>query len=177
MQNVFAVLVLMCATLPAAADVYKWVDSEGKIHYGDTPPAKGAARSIDLPNIGTESPATEQSGRNAPPAQVPPAPAPQDPVAAAPAPVRGMAFDVYILLRTGMTEGDLLQRAGPPDYESSDGTVGSTVVSGRRRGRVETFSNLELRKFYYYPTQSDPFTTVVTLAGGLISDLQRTRKF
>lgn len=177
MQHVFAILVLACAAFPAAAEVYKWVDSEGKVHYGDTPPAKGAARRIELPSIGTEignagSPAAEKGNAGAPAAQ-----APQEPVAAAPAPVRGMAFDAYILLRTGMTEGELLQRAGPPDYESSDGTVGSTVVSGRRRGRVETFNNLELRKFYYYPTQSDPFTTVVTLTGGLISDLQRTRKF
>jgi hypothetical protein len=87
-----------------------------------------------------------------------------------------MPFDVYIMLRNGMTEGELLQRAGPPDYESNDGTVGSAVISGRR-GRVRTFNNLELRKLYYYPTLSDPFTTMVTLTGGMISDLQRTRKF
>jgi len=179
MRMVLAILALWCAALPAAAEVYKWVDREGKVHYSDTPPANAASRPIELPKAGpesrpAESPAAEPKPRAEPPAQsaaVPQAPAPA-PVAA----TRGMAFDVYIMLRNGMTEGELMQRAGPPDYESSDGTVGSAVFSGRR-GRVQTFNNLELRKLYYYPTASDPFTTVVTLTGGMISDLQRTRKF
>jgi hypothetical protein len=117
-----------------------------------------------------------------PPIQVtinPPAPESQPPTA-----VRGMPFDVFIMLRQGMTEAELLQRAGPPDYMSVDGSVGN-VVSARRIGppgpgkppRVETFSNMELKNFYYYPTVSDPFTTVVTLTGGRISEMQRTRKF
>lgn len=180
MQNVFAALALLCVALPAAAGVYKWIDREGKVHYSDTPPANSASRPVDLPNIGTgtrpeESAAAEQKPRVEVPAQA--AAAPQAP-AAAPVPEnRGLPFDVYIMLRHGMTEGELLQRAGPPDYESADGTVGSRVISGRRGARVQTFNNLELRKFYYYPTLSDPFTTVVTLTGGMISDLQRTRKF
>jgi uncharacterized protein DUF4124 len=27
---------------PAHAEIYKWVDRDGKIHYSDSPPAKGA---------------------------------------------------------------------------------------------------------------------------------------
>jgi hypothetical protein len=176
MQNVFAVLALLCSALPAAADVYKWVDREGKVHYGDTQPTNVPSRLVELPDIGAGSrpeaiPAPQEQPRDGPPPSQAAA-APQAPVAA----VRGMPFDVYIMLRNGMTEGELLQRAGPPDYESNDGTVGSAVISGRR-GRVRTFNNLELRKLYYYPTLSDPFTTIVTLTGGMISDLQRTRKF
>jgi len=179
MQRVLSIFALLCAALPAAADVYKWVDSEGKIHYSDTPPAKGAAKTVDLPKVvveskPAESPVVEQKPR-AESAQV--AAAPQAPAAPEPQASRGMAFDVYIMLRNGMSEGELMQRAGPPDYDSTDGTVGSAVVSGPKRNRVESFNNLELRKLYYYPTQSDPFTTVVTLTGGMISDLQRTRKF
>lgn len=180
MQNVVAVLALLCAALPAAADVYKWVDREGKVHYGDTPPVNAPSRPIDLPNIGTEArpeanPAEQQKPRDKPPSQA--AAVPQAPVVAPAPAIRGMPFDAYIMLRNGMTEGELLQRAGAPDYESNDGTVGSAVISGRRGARMQTFSNLELRKLYYYPTLSDPFTTVVTLTGGMISDLQRTRKF
>lgn len=179
MQKVFALLALLCAVLPAAADVYKWIDREGKVHYSDTPPANAASKPVDLPNIGTESraaesPVAEQKPRAEPAPQA--AAVPQAPAVPPVASNRGMPFDVYIMLRNGMSEGELMQRAGPPDYESSDGTVGSAVVSGRR-GRVQTFNNLELRKLYYYPTLSDPFTTVVTLTGGMISDLQRTRKF
>ena len=180
MLNACAFLVLLCAAFPAAADVYKWVDREGRFHYSDTPPANARSRSVDLPKGGSEtrpevSPVEEQKQPAEPPRQA--AAAPQAP-AAAPVPAnRGMAFDVYIMLRNGMTEGELLGRAGPPDYESSDGTVGNVVTTGRRGSRVESFNNLELRKLYYFPTLSDPFTTVVTLTGGMISDLQRTRKF
>jgi hypothetical protein len=168
---------LLCAWLPAvAADVYRWVDREGKVHYSDTPPpGESSARPINLPNARPPGPADIYIEPKAPtPAAPPEAAAPQEPAVAAAPRNRGMSFDTYILLRTGMSEGELLQRAGAPDYESSDGTVGSTVRRGRR---VETFSNLEFKKFYYYPTPSDPFTTVVTLTGGYISDLQRTRHF
>lgn len=180
MQNVSAVLALLCAAIPAAADVYKWVDREGGVHYSDTPPANAPSRPVDLPNIGTEtrpevSPVVERKPLPEPSLQA--AAAPQAPAPAPVPAVRGLPFDVYIMLRNGMTEGELLQRAGSPDYESADGTVGSAVITGRRGARVQYFNNLELRKLYYYPTLSDPFTTVVTLTGGLISDLQRTRKF
>lgn len=172
---------LLIAAVPAAADVYKWVDREGKVHYGDVPPPNSAARPIGVPT----TPATE--GRMEPvpaepqareaPRPAPPAEAPAMQAAAPSASNRGMPFEVYIMLRQGMTEGELLQRAGPPDHESSDGTVGSSVAIGRRGNRTHSFNNLEVRRLYYFPTPSDPFTTVVTLTGGLISDLQRTRQF
>jgi hypothetical protein len=175
-------LLLLAAMLPAlAADVYRWTDKEGKVHYSDTPPpGNPAARPLDLPDAKPGAPDIVIEPRAEPPAQPPAAAAPrveergeERAVAAVPA-YRGMSFDTYIMLRQGMSEGELLQRAGAPDYESADGTVGTTVRRGRR---VETFSNLEFKKFYYYPTTSDPFTTVVTITGGYISDLTRTRQF
>jgi hypothetical protein len=43
------ILVAFLALAPAAiADVYKWVDSNGSVHYGDTPPANARSRSVDL---------------------------------------------------------------------------------------------------------------------------------
>jgi hypothetical protein len=84
------------------------------------------------------------------------------PVAAQPYPpaaaVRGMVFDTYIRLQTGMTEGELLARAGRPDYIAFE-SIGDIVKS-----------------FYYYPTLSDPFITVVTLRGGRIDNIERTKK-
>jgi len=182
-MRILLAMLAFIAAAPAAADVYKWVDKEGKVHYGDSPPPNSAAKPVDMPrepvaNGQGEVPPTgpkpreERKANAEPPPQAQAAP----PVEAARA-NRGMSFDVYIMLRQGMSEGELLQRAGAPDYESADGTVGSTVVTGRRRNRAGSFSNLELKKFYYFPTSSDPFTTVVTLTGGTISDLQRTRQF
>ena len=80
-------------------------------------------------------------------------------VGAQSAPVRGMDFDTYIRLQRGMSEGELLLRAGPPDYVSFDGLRDELAKS-----------------FFYYPTQSDPFITVVTLRGGRIDNIERTKK-
>ena len=81
------------------------------------------------------------------------------PALAQPAPqVRGMDFDTYIRLNRGMTEGELVLRAGPPDYAALENLAGI------------------VKSFYYYPTTSDPFLTVVTLRGGRIDHIERTRK-
>ena len=78
---------------------------------------------------------------------------------AQPAPqVRGMDFDTYIRLNRGMSEGELLLRAGPPDYAAVDDLAGI------------------VKSFYYYPTMSDPFMTVVTLRGGRVDHIERTKK-
>lgn len=106
-------------------------------------------------------------------------------------PARGMAFDVYIRLKAGMTEAELLQRAGPPDYESDGGWVtrsqiivqGSRVIdpatgrSAPQRSATRNELTLPVKTWYYLPTLSDPFTTAVTLTGGRISHLDRQKKF
>ncbi|HWH46236.1 MAG TPA: DUF4124 domain-containing protein [Burkholderiales bacterium] len=193
MQKILsAVAMLLLAPLVVQADAYKWVDRNGSVHYGDRPPANVRATPVDMKSAGPSravqlpvTPAVEQTPQ-------PPAHAPiQISIAPEPAPqrsTRGMDFSVYIMLRAGMSEGELLQRAGPPDFQTYDGTVGVSVVgkAGRvndpagntlRGSRVTSFNNLEVRRYYYYPTLSNPFTTVLTLTGGMISDLQRTRRF
>jgi ketosteroid isomerase-like protein len=87
-------------------------------------------------------------------------PAENRPGTAARGPVRGMDFDVFIRLERGMTEGELLVRAGPPDHVA-----------------VEGFRDDVVKTFYYLPTVANPFTTVVTLRGGRIVQLERIRKF
>lgn len=77
---------------------------------------------------------------------------------AQPAPqVRGMDFDTYVRLNRGMTEGELILRAGPPDYAAFENLAGF------------------VKSFYYYPTASAPFLTVVTLRGGRIHHIERTK--
>ncbi|HWQ38434.1 MAG TPA: hypothetical protein VNM24_07455 [Burkholderiales bacterium] len=105
--------------------------------------------------------------------------------------VRGMAFDVYIRLEIGMSEAELLQRAGPPDYESTDGldtrshaivqdSVLIDPVSGRRipqRHVLRGELSQTVKTWYYLPTVADPFTTTVRLTGGRISQIERKKKF
>lgn len=57
----------------AGAQTYRWVDSAGKVHYSDTPPPPGAAKSVDKRSGGgsvvetSQVPyATQQAMRNAP---------------------------------------------------------------------------------------------------------------
>jgi hypothetical protein len=191
------ILVALLALAPAAiADVYKWVDRDGSVHYGDTPPANARSRSVDL-RLARSATTTEVNsccvakGDTPTPAQQPvDVVFPAEPPARNPAP-RGMDFGVFIMLRHGMSEGELLQRAGPPDFQSTDGNTVQAIALTRRvqpidrvhgwpgRGPVLShgFSNLIVVTFYYYPTVSNPFTTVITLTGGRITDLQRTRQF
>jgi len=79
-------------------------------------------------------------------------------VEAAEEPSRGMAFEVYIRLEHGMTEGDLLLRAGKPDHRSNDNI---------REG---------LKTFYYYPTSASPHLTTITLRSGRIVNIERMRR-
>jgi hypothetical protein len=74
------------------------------------------------------------------------------------APPRGMAFEVYIRLEHGMTEGDLLLRAGKPDHRSDD----------NRRESLKTF--------YYHPTPANPHLTTITLQSGRIVNIERVRR-
>jgi hypothetical protein len=73
---------------------------------------------------------------------------------------RGLAFDVFIRLQKGMSEGELLLRAGKPDSE---------VVENMHHDIVKTY--------YYLPTQSDPWITTIRLQGGRITDLDRVKQF
>jgi hypothetical protein len=75
-------------------------------------------------------------------------------------PVRGMDFDVYRNLKVGMSEAELLSRAGKPDLES-----------------LENLQGFFVKTYNYMPTSSNPFFTVVTLRGGRIAQIERTRKF
>ncbi|MBX3651443.1 MAG: hypothetical protein KF771_08710 [Burkholderiales bacterium] len=78
--------------------------------------------------------------------------------AAAEPPPRGMAFDVYIRLEHGMTEGELVLRAGKPDHHAMD---------NMREG---------LKSYYYFPTVANPFLTTVSLRSGRIVNIERARK-
>ena len=73
----FTILVLLCAlALPATAQVYRWVDKDGKVHYtGDKPPADVLSEALPIKSANS-------LGGNAsdePAASAPAAAAPTDP--------------------------------------------------------------------------------------------------
>jgi hypothetical protein len=162
-MRAFLFLSMLAAAAPVGAQTYKWTDERGVTTYGNKPPPGRPAQPVDTRPLGpadlseAQQKRVEESARRR--ADQPPAPAPTPAPPAAEAP-RGMAFDTYIRLERGMSEGELLQRAGKPDQVSLENARADVVKS-----------------FYYYPTSSDPFITVVTVRGGRIANLERTRKF
>ena len=90
---------------------------------------------------------------------------------------RGMDFDVYIRLRKGMTEGELLERAGPPDHQTFDSSVVNKEVVRQSDQASARSTESIVKSYYYFPTAANPFTTVVTTTGGRVTDLKRERKF
>lgn len=157
-------VIWLCSSVLAAqaADIYRWVDERGVTQYSEKPPpnrpsklidGRPAAASVDAEGKLVDPPKPEAKSV---PQLVAPPPAPP---AAAETPVRGMEFGVYIQLRRGMSEGEVLLRAGKPDQES-----------------VENFRNFVVKSLYYYPTLADPFITIVILRGGRVAQIERTRK-
>jgi Domain of unknown function (DUF4124) len=175
--HVFAAvsLVLAIAVATAEAQVYKWKDANGVTHYGEKPPEGRQSKSmaIDRGPAAGEVPSSGSTGdcatircqyerlRND--RMVEDAERRADNEAnskrAAQQPrARGMTFDVYARIERGMTEGEVVLRAGPPDYEATDAyRVGKT--------------------WFYYPTSSDPFTTSITIRSGRVYELDRVRQF
>ncbi|MBB3060562.1 DUF4124 domain-containing protein [Microbulbifer rhizosphaerae] len=41
------IALLLSAAAATAEEVYRWVDDEGKVHFGDRPPAQAAAKNIE----------------------------------------------------------------------------------------------------------------------------------
>lgn len=167
--------VVMAGVPLADAQVYKWKDANGVTHYGEKPPEGRQSKSmeIDRAPAAAESRTSTSAGdcatircqyerlRNDRMVDEAERRADREAIArrAAQYPqARGMTFDVYARIERGMTEGEVVLRAGPPDYEATD---------AYRMGKT----------WFYYPTSSDPFTTMITLRGGQVFELDRVRKF
>ncbi len=163
LNPVFGLLLVLAAGSGLSAEAYKWVDEKGVVNYGEKPPKNRPSQQVDTtPKVIIESEA-KAAGKSGQPPQAPQGTvAPQASASPAPAPgaARGMEFDVFIRLQRGMTEAELLQRAGVPDRES-----------------VENFRNDIVKSMYYMPTAGNPYVTVVTLRGGRIANLERIKQF
>ena len=47
----FGVCLFLALHLPAQAEIYRWVDAQGHVMYGDNPPKKTAAKAVELPTL------------------------------------------------------------------------------------------------------------------------------
>jgi len=153
------------ATAGYAAEIYRWVDERGVTQYSEKPPANRPAKLVDgrpaASSVDTEGKVVEapKPATQPQPPQTVIAPPPPGAVVSPDKPVRGMDFSTFIYLQRGMSEGEVLLRAGKPDFES-----------------IENFRNYVVKSLYYYPTIANPFITTVTVRGGRVADIDRTRK-
>ena len=190
MRNlVFAVLVI--APLLAQAQVYRWVDDKGTVHYSDSAPPPGVkATVVDIQaKEGPPSPDTQECytvrcqgermeerlrRRDELDAKLS-----AERAKSAPPPTRGLEFRNYISIQRGMSEGELLGIAGQPDFIADQGIAlaAPSTVQGGQNVRVPARAALSLKTWTYMPTVADPFTTTITLVGGRVSEVERVRKF
>ncbi|MGH8711445.1 MAG: hypothetical protein ACREVA_09050, partial [Burkholderiales bacterium] len=155
---------------------------------GEHPPANASAIYVDVrPNL--MEGLKKQDCRDCPTGKLD-QPAPAPPVAVAPAPIHGLPFEIFIHIQRGMTEAEVLIRAGQPDLEVTEGTAENTAATAStansvnpQTGAVTKNTNIikntitEIVKTYYYlPTISDPFTTTIRFRGGRVAQIQRIRK-
>jgi hypothetical protein len=156
-----AVFVAAWAVPPAGADVYKCAGEGGRPVYQEMPcPPGKELRNFqsDPPEI-TVLPGTPRAGGTAPPAPSSAASgnhAKQEttPSRKAERP-RGDPGERKHL-HTGMTEGEVLARIGPPD-----------ATTGGKSGKQQRWS--------WFPVDGDPETlTTVTLMSGYVTNVERT---
>jgi hypothetical protein len=173
--RVFLLLLLAGFAAGTSAQIYRWVDQNGRVHYTNEQPPKGVPATVVDPDAKESAPEPQSSEchtircqgermeerqrkREAEDER-----AYAERAAAAPKPVRGLEFRKYVSIQRGMTEGELLGIAGEPDF------VGDQGFAGPGAQRMVTWS--------YLPTPGDPFTTTITLVGGRVSEIERARKF
>lgn len=161
-------LLLLVAAAPAHAQVYRWIDARGTVHYSNNPPPEAVKADKLAINAQPGPPSVETTECHSLRCQGERMEARQtrrevldahlaaERVALAPPAARGLEFRRYISLQRGMTEGEVLAIAGPPDLQSRD----------------RSFDRLT-----YMPTVSDPFVTTITLLRGRISEIERARRF
>jgi Domain of unknown function (DUF4124) len=169
MRSILAASLLALAVPALAADIYRWVDASGTVHYSNgTPPSGVKATKVDV-EAEPRAPVTDNGEcytlrcqgerleqRLAMREQIE-ARLAAERAAATPRPPKGLDFRKYVTIHRGMSEGEFITVAGEPDLLLWDS------------GPVKTYT--------YFPTPGDPFTTTVVLRHGRVNEIERVRKF
>jgi hypothetical protein len=185
------IFLLLFAAVPASAQIYRWVDANGRVNFSNSAPPKGVNATVVDPNAKEGPPAADSSEcytvrcqgermderqrrRDSETERMA-----AERAAAAPKQARGLEFRKYISIQRGMSEGELLGIAGEPDLKADQGVAISapTTVQFGRNFSTAARAGLRLMTYTYLPTSADPFTTTITLVGGRVSEVDRVRKF
>ena len=184
-------LVLLAVAAPAAAQIYRWTDAQGRINFSNTPPPSGTLATLVDANAKEGPPSAESTEcytircqgerleererrREAENAKLA-----VERTAAEAKRVRGLEFRKYISITRGMSEGEVLGIAGEPDLRADQGVAISapTTIQINRNFRTAARTGLVMKTYTYLPVPGDPYTTIITLVGGRVSEMERIRKF
>jgi hypothetical protein len=167
-MRTFLLLGLLLVATSAPAQIYRWTDAKGQVHYSNGTPPPGANAKAVAPDI-KPGPSVESlechtlrcqgerlDQRLARREELETRLATERAAAAPPRP-RGLEFRKYIWIERGMSEGELLTIAGVPDATFWDPFIG--------------------KNYTYLPTVADPFTTSVFVVAGRVHNVERVRKF
>ena len=190
-MRLLALFFLLAAAGPAGAQIYRWTDAQGRVHFSNVTPPQGVKATVVDPYAKEGTPPTEskecytircqgermeerQRRREEQEAK-----AAAERTAAAAREPRGLDFRKYVSNQRGMSEGELLGIAGEPDFASDQGIALAAPATVQRGPtlRVPARAGLSLKTWTYLPTTGDPFTTTITLVGGRVSEIERVRKF
>ena len=186
-----AFALLVAASCAAHAEVYRWVDEKGTVHYSNAaPPAGTQAVTVDIDaKPGAPAPESaecytvrcqgERLEQRLARREETEARLAAERAKLMPKPPRGLEFRRYISIQRGMSAGEVLGIAGDPDLLVDEGLAVSapTTVQSGRVTRSAARTALAMKTFTYLPTPADPFTTIITLVGGRVSEIERIRKF
>jgi hypothetical protein len=159
---------LVMISAPSAAQVYRWIDRAGTVHYSneapppemkatelaiDAKPGAAAADTLECHTVRCQGERMEEriARREQNDARI----AAQRAALTPPRP-RGLDFRKYVSIQRGMSEGELVAIAGAPDL---------------------LFRERSFKTYTWLPVAGDPFTSTITLVNGRVHELDRVRKF
>ena len=85
------------------------------------------------------------------------------------APAAAIPFETFIRLSRGMSEAEAVSLAGPPDYVS-DG-----ISTRHRHGPYTVF--VTRKKMSWMADAFTPYTTTMTIANGVVEEIEREKHF
>ena len=62
----FLLIALLALLLAAGADIYRWTDAQGKVHYSDSPPPEAKAKQLKIRINSIDGPAVVSTVKGAP---------------------------------------------------------------------------------------------------------------
>lgn len=172
----FVLLVLLCLPLTMAyAKVYRWVDADGSVVYGDNPPKKSQAKTVDLPNLTIADGFVPQAPQEPAPTAMPPEATPN--AGTPPQQEEAPAYSEFKVVSPGNgetlhTNGGLLTvtLALAPALKSGDGI---TVYLDSKQVAHDTGLNFQIPEVV--AGEHSLFAVLTDAAGNIIQNTETVR--